>query len=54
MEKEFLNVKDVAKILQITERKTRDLFNKGELKGKKVGNKYVTTINLLKNYIERG
>lgn len=54
MEKEFLTVKDIAKILDITEQTARNLFNKGKIKGKFVANKYITTRDLLKEYIEAG
>jgi Mn-dependent DtxR family transcriptional regulator len=54
MEKEFLTVKDVARILDITERTARELFSKGIIKGKKIANKHVTTKDLLKEYIEGG
>ena len=53
MQKDFLTVKDVAKELQITERTARELLKKGEIKGKKVAGKYITTMDLLKEYIEK-
>ncbi|MGE5437042.1 MAG: helix-turn-helix domain-containing protein [Syntrophothermus sp.] len=49
---EFLNVKDVALELDITERKARELMSSGEIKSKKVAGKYITTKDILKKYIE--
>lgn len=49
---EFLNVKDVALELDITERKARELMSSGEIKSKKVAGKYITTLDILKKYIE--
>lgn len=54
MDKEFLTVKDVAKLLDITERTVRALFKKGKIKARKIAGKYITTTDLLKAYIEEG
>ena len=52
MDKDFLTVREVAKILDLTERTVRDLFNKGTIKARKIAGKYVTTRDILKAYIE--
>lgn len=52
MGKDFLTVKDVAEVLQLSERTVRDLFKKKEIPGKKVAGKYITTKKLLSEYIE--
>ena len=52
MNKDFLTVKDVAELLQLSERTVRRLFNKDIIKSKKVAGKYITTSDLLKKYIE--
>lgn len=51
-DKDFLTVKDVSKILQITERTCTKLFRDGVIKSKKVANKYITTRDILKKFIE--
>jgi len=54
MEKEFLTVEDVAEKLGFSKRTVRELFSKGEIKGRKVKGKYITTRDLLKEFIEKG
>ncbi len=53
MDKEFLTVKDVAELLEITERTVRALCKQGKIKARKVAGKYITTKDLLKAYIEQ-
>jgi hypothetical protein len=53
-EKQYLNVSDVAERLMITEKAVRALFHSGELKGRKVARRWITTADLLKQYIEQG
>ena len=50
--KEFLLVKDVAEILEMQERTVLKFIKDGELKAKKVGNKYILTRNQLREFIE--
>ena len=52
MSKEFLTVKDIALELHTTERTIRELIKKGALKAKKVGTKYIVTIQTLRDYIQ--
>lgn len=51
IDKEFLDVKDIALILQISEKSVRVLLNSKELKGKKVGRKYIVHKEDLINFI---
>jgi len=51
-EKQYLNVSDVAQRLMITEKAVRALFHSGELKGRKVARKWMTTSDLLRQYVE--
>lgn len=51
--KDFLDVKDVAEILGLTERTVRDLFKSGEIKARKVAGKYIITRSLLKDFVEK-
>lgn len=53
-EKQYLNVSDVAERLMITEKAVRALFHSGELKGRKVARRWITTNDLLKQYVEQG
>jgi excisionase family DNA binding protein len=50
--KQYLTVKDVADQLQTSEYTVRALFRSGELKGRKVAKKWMTTADLLKQYVE--
>ena len=52
MQKEFLTVKDAAKELHTTERTIRTLIKNGSLKAKKVGTKYIITIQAIRNYLQ--
>ena len=51
--KEFLTVKDISKILDITERTTRDLLRSESIKSRKIAGKYITTKQALTDYIEQ-
>lgn len=44
MQKEFLTVREVAEELHTTERTIREIIKNGSLKAKKVGTKYIVTI----------
>lgn len=50
--KDFLTVKDLSEILDITERTARDILSSGNIKGRLVAGKYITTREALKEYIE--
>jgi excisionase family DNA binding protein len=52
MNKEFLTVREVAKELHTTERTIRELIKKGALKAKKVGTKYIITIQAVRDYLQ--
>lgn len=52
MDEDFLSVKDVSNILNLSERKIRKLFSDGVIKSKMIGSKYFTTRKILKAYIE--
>lgn len=52
MDEDFLSVKDVSNILNLSERKIRKLFSDGVIKSKMIGSKYFTTRKILKEYIE--
>ncbi|MEN8904738.1 MAG: hypothetical protein ABF289_02130 [Clostridiales bacterium] len=49
MEKQILNVKDISKILEISEEEANNLMKK--LNPKKISGKYFTTIDMLKKWI---
>ena len=51
--KEFLTVKDISRMLDITERTTRDLLRSENIKSRKVAGKYITTKQALTDYIEQ-
>lgn len=51
IEKDFLDVEDVARELGISPRTVRLLFHTGELKGRMVAGKYLITRERLKEYI---
>lgn len=53
MDEDFLSVKDVSNILNLSERKVREIFRNGIIKSKMIGNKYFTTRSILKEYIEK-
>ncbi len=49
MEKEILTVKDISRILEISEEEAKNLIKK--LHHKKIAGKYFTTIDMLKKWI---
>lgn len=51
--KDFLNINDVSKLLDISDKKARQLLAYGNIKGRKVGNKWITTKQNIINYIDR-
>lgn len=51
MTKEFLTVREVAEELHTTERTIRGLIRSKQLKGKKVGTKYIITVQALKDFL---
>jgi hypothetical protein len=53
MDKDYLNVEDIAKILNRKNRTVRQLFNYGIIKGRKISNQWVISKESFKNYIER-
>lgn len=50
--KEFLTVKDIATMLDITERTARDLLRTKDIKARKIAGKYITTKQALREYVE--
>ena len=52
MSKEFLTVKEVAEELHTTERTIRALIKSGSLKAKKVGTKYIVTMEAIREYLK--
>jgi len=52
MSKEFLTVREVAEELHTTERTIRELIKTGQLKAKKVGTKYIITIDSVRDYLK--
>jgi hypothetical protein len=52
MDKEYLNVEDIALILNRKPRTIRQLFNYGKLKGKKLAGQWIISKDQFKNYIE--
>lgn len=50
--KEFLNINDICNLLNISDKKARRLLAYGNIKGKKIGNKWVTTKQNVINYID--
>lgn len=52
MSKEFLTVKEVAEELHTTERTIRELIKSGQLKAKKVGTKYIITIEAVRDFFK--
>jgi excisionase family DNA binding protein len=54
MDKDFLTVEDIAEILKLSKRTIREKLKKGELPGKKIAGKYITTRELLKKFIDEG
>lgn len=52
MLKEYYTVKDIAELLNVSEKTIRNILKQGKLKGKKVGVKWVTTKKMLDEYIE--
>lgn len=53
MDKDYLNVEDIAEILNRKPRTIRLLFNYGKIKGRKIANQWVISKDQFKNYIER-
>lgn len=49
--KEFLTVKEVAKELHTTERTVRELIKKKEIHAKKVGVKYIVTMEAIREFL---
>ena len=52
MSKDFLTVDDISNEFNLSKRKIRELFRNGKIKGRKIGNKYITTKKFLSEYIE--
>ena len=52
MGKEFLTVREVAGELHTTARTIRVLIKNGSLKAKKVGTKYIITIDAVRDYFK--
>jgi len=52
MSKEFLTVRETAEELHTTERTIRALIKNGSLKAKKVGTKYIITIQAIRDYLQ--
>jgi excisionase family DNA binding protein len=52
MQKEFLTVKEVSEELHTTERTIRTLIKNGSLKAKKIGTKYIITIEAVRDYLK--
>jgi predicted transcriptional regulator len=50
--KEFLNCDDIAEILKVKKTTVQKLFNYGTLKGKKIANRWVITLDKFKAYID--
>lgn len=48
---DFLTVKEVSAELKMNPRTVRRLFNTGQLRGRKIGGKYIITREALKAYI---
>jgi predicted site-specific integrase-resolvase len=53
MDKDFLNVSDISKILGITRVTARQLFNLGKIPGRKLANRWIISKEQFKNYVER-
>lgn len=51
MLKEFLTVKEVAEELHTTARTIRELIRNNQLKAKKIGVKYIITLEAVKDYL---
>lgn len=52
MNREFLTVREAAEELRTTERTIRTLIKRGSLKAKKVGTKYIITIQAIRDYLQ--
>jgi excisionase family DNA binding protein len=53
MDKEYLNVDDIAKILNIHRVTALNMFNKGRLPGRKLANRWIISKDQFKKYVER-
>lgn len=49
-DKELMNSADVAKYLEVSDRRIRQLVTSGQLKGQRVGRDYVFTLEDVKAY----